>query len=49
MNIQLRDSKTLQDEIIKNYPAPAGQPRRNALPKAQLHPELLEAYVQGGR
>lgn len=38
MNVQLRNSKTLQDALHKDS-------GRNALPKAQLHPELLEPYV----
>ena len=38
MNIQFRDSKTLQDALIKAT-------GRKALPRAQLHPELLEATV----
>lgn len=38
MNIQLRDSKTLQDALYKLSD-------RNALPKAQLHPELLEPHL----
>jgi hypothetical protein len=43
VNIQLRDSKTLQDALIeatKKSSLP-----RNALPKAQLHPELLNGIV----
>lgn len=40
MNIQLRDSKHLQDTLLK-------ESRRNALPKAQLHPELLAGRIDG--
>lgn len=42
MNIQLRDSKSLQDAIKKRQ-------GRNMLPKAQLHPELHNGVVDCDR
>lgn len=42
MNIQLRDSRTLQTALKKRA-------NRNMLPKAQLHPELLNGIVECDR
>lgn len=42
MNIQLRDSKPLQDALKRRG-------NRNMLPKAQLHPELLDGVVDADR